>query len=334
MSFKLKRNFGKEFCVYRYVENATGKVIYVGKTNSSLRARVTAHRYETAFQKANPFHVEYIELSNSVETDCIEKFLINKWKPPINEKDNISGLTASISLENLKWISYSEYEKTYKNPKAVKKVIQEANKNAIFFHEALSAREDGDQFVVPFCGAGISIEHDGISENIAELEVFPCLGGYRHTLKPNMYEELHKHMYEIEYSIWSPVLSVCNMTDDEELLYSIYMQQIEFGEQIDNFANNGFEDENSLYQCDFHAEYPGGDIYLPYQRVFDNFPRINSISRTISGEINQFTYEQEMPYCKNELNKQIISFVYGLKDSVLLSDRAMLKMPKECELEM
>lgn len=310
MSYKLQRNFGQEYYVYRYVENGTGRVLYVGKTNCSLRSRILAHRYEERFQNAPDFHVEYVKLSNSVETDCVEKFLINKWKPPLNIKDKVFGQTSLISLENITWDPYEKYEKSLMNPKTMKKAVDEANKAAVFFHLALQAI-DG-QFVVPFCSAGIQIEHDGIKEDVAEKEVFPCLGGYRYMLKQGMLSKLAEHQYEIECSIWAPVLNICNMTDNQELSYSVLMQQVDFGEKIDQFAKNGFEDENSLYRFDFRTEYPGGDIYLPFYRVFDDAPKINKQTRQMSGEISSWTYDQEMPLCKKELDKNIVSFAYSL----------------------
>lgn len=310
MSYTLQRNNGQEYYVYRYVENGTGRILYVGKTNCSLRARILAHRYEERFQKAPDFHVEYVKLSNEVETDCVEKFLINKWKPPLNIKDKVLGQTPFISLENLKWIPYEEYEKSLMNPTTIKKTVEEANRTAVFFHSAMQSVEG--QFVVPFCCSGIQIKHDELKEDIAEKEVFPCLGGYRYTLKPNIMQVLINHQYEIECSIWSPVLCICNMTDDEELHYSILMQQKDFGDQIDRFAKNGFEDENSLYRFDFRTEYPGGDIYLPFCRVFDDAPKINKQTGQMSGEISSWTYDQEMPLCKEELNKNIIRFAYSL----------------------
>lgn len=321
-----KRNFGKEYCVYRYVENATGKVIYVGKTNCSLRARITAHRYEKGFQEAKDFHVEYINLSNSVETDCVEKFFINKWKPILNTKDNVSGLSGIVSTEmnEINWIPYKEYEKTYKNTVAVKKLIDEANNKVEFLKSALLYGNDGF-FVCPFVDGNLLLPFPDGEKCIVQQNVSPCFGGYKYILKDGMYEQLEKFKYQIEASIWMPVLLVCSMTDREEICFDLINKQIEFGDKLENFALSGYEDDQSLYRYNFQSQYPGKEVYKLYRPVFDGIPYIDEEKETLSGEINPYSFEKGMEEAKDELAQAIVSLSYSLQDPVL-SERNRLIM--------
>lgn len=109
------------------------------------------------------------------------------------------------------------------------------------------------------------------------------------------------------------------------------MQQIEFGDRISLFAKNGYEDENSLYRFNFRSEYPGGDIYLPYEMIFDGNPLIDTKSRTISGDINQFSFEEEMPLIKKNISKKIISFAYEMAERIV-EPRSILRQAFEMEM--
>lgn len=313
-----KRNFGKEYCVYRYVEDATGKVIYVGKTNCSLRARITAHRYEKEFQNAGDFHVEYINLSNSVETDCVEKFLINKWKPVLNTKDNISGISNIISseLNEIDWIPYKEYEKTYKNPVAVKKLIDDANNKVEFLKSALLYGDDG-YFVCPFVDGNLLLPFPDGEKSIIQKNVSPCFGGYKYILKDGTYKELEKYRYQIEAAVWIPVLLVCPMTDQEEIAFDLINKQMEFGDRIKAFSLSGYEDEHSLYRYNFQSDYPGKEVYKVFRSVFDGFPYIDEDKQTISGEINPFSYDKGMNASEEKLANNIISLSYRLQTPIL-----------------
>lgn len=98
-----------EYCVYRYVLVPTGEVIYVGKTDASLKQRIDAHEREDKFQPFRGFwKVEFVRLTNKVETDVAERFLINQLKPVLNEKDKITGLSERIDISLPEWIPYED----------------------------------------------------------------------------------------------------------------------------------------------------------------------------------------------------------------------------------
>lgn len=314
----------KDHCVYRYVENGSSKVLYVGKTNSSLRARICAHRYEEQFQLQNPFRVEYIPLENEVETDSVEKFFINKWKPPLNIKDNVSGLAKVISteMENLKWRSYECYESERRSAPVIKKQVSIANMNSLFLYYIVLANQSSFSF--PYLISDVSfLNGDCVEKELIDKSVEPCFGGYRYTLKAGAKEYIQDHFYEIEQCIWSPVLTICKMTDDEELRYSVIIQQLDFCSEIDAFAKDGFENENSVYRYNFRTEYPGADTYFPFVALFDGSPYTSIKDRAFSGDISSFSYEMEMPRIKQEIAANFMDFVYGLETPVVSQELLM-----------
>lgn len=310
----------KEYCVYRYVENGSGRVLYVGKTNSSLRARVCAHRYEEQFQVQKPFHIEYIVLDNKVETDSVEKFFINKWKPPLNVKDNVAGLADVISseMENIEWRSYECYENERRSPLVIKKHVDLANMNALFLLYASTA-DSSNKFAFPYLISDTSFLQDEISDKpLLCKEIVPGSGGYIYTLQSTQAKEyVVNHCSQIETSIWEPVLNVCKMTDDEELRYSVFLRQFEFCEEIDVFAKDGYENDSSIYRYNFRTEYPGADVYYPFTALFDGSPYISLDRRTISGDISTFAYEQEMPRIREQIGEDFLNFIYQLKTPVV-----------------
>ena len=327
-----ERFFEKEHCVYRYVENKTGKVIYVGKTNSSLRARITAHRYEKGFQKANDFYVEYIRLSNTVETDCVEKFFINKWKPELNSKDKVSGISDIIAkeMDHLEWTSYKEYEKTYRNPVAIKNTIAAANQKAEFLKTALIYGDTG-YFVSSMMDGSLYLPFPDSEKAITKKEVTPCFGGYKYVLDDGIYEELEKYKEQIEAEIWLPSLLVCEMTEEEELMFSIINKQIEFGEELETFSLSGYEDDKSLYRYNFQSKFPGSTVLTPFRNVFDGPVYINKESSCINGEINPCTYEEQMPLSRREVSRNILSFAYQLKTPIV--SQKLVSICKDFDLD-
>lgn len=143
----------QEYYVYRYILNDTQEVIYIGKTDASLKQRIDAHLTEPKFQPyLGRWRVEFIELANSVETDIVEKYLINTLKPVINEKDCVAGVT-NMAIELPEWHPYSEYEEISINERATIK-IEQAKKECKILLAIANADEDmiilSEIFTVPF----------------------------------------------------------------------------------------------------------------------------------------------------------------------------------------
>ena len=75
----------KEHGVYKFVEKKTGKIIYIGKSNTSIDNRIFAHLagkgIDEKFKKyKNKCDIFTAILPNSVETDIVDRCLINKYK--------------------------------------------------------------------------------------------------------------------------------------------------------------------------------------------------------------------------------------------------------------
>lgn len=301
----------RDFCVYRYLKQGSQKVMYVGKTNSSLRARVTAHKYEKQFQDNGPYDVEYIELSNKVETDCIEKFLINKWKPLLNEKDKVDGLTDGLSLESLSWIPYSYYNGVDLTERQKRNLIDEANEKTEFLKLSVCAAMNSES-------NGLFISQKLYTNNLPLLSEPQCVVspyiqktemGYIYNLLPQVKEELLLNASQIAASIWLPVFRICQMDDKEELEYSLLMEEVDLSDRIDEFAKNGFEDDRSLYRYDMEFDRVSDAAIRTYNPVFAGPPQING---RCSVEIDRFGYEEHMNLCKEDTASKILSFTRDL----------------------
>lgn len=308
-----KNNDFKEFCVYRYLLKGTQTVVYVGKTNSSLRARVTAHKYEKKFQEFGPYDVEYISLSNKVETDCIEKFLINAWKPILNQKDKVDGLTQDISIENLSWIPYSYYNGVSLTEKQRSNLIDKCNEKMEFLKLAVCAsmnEESKGMFIAPKFYSETAISLLDGTYQIVNPYVETTNMGYIYHVRPDTKEKLIKTASQIAASIWLPAFRVCKMNDDQELQYLLLTEEMDFAERIDDFAKNGYEDENSLYQYEMVFDKISNHAIETYIRVFSGYPSMNTARCSV--EIDRFGYEENMLSCKEHTASKLLSFAASL----------------------
>lgn len=90
------------FCIYRYIDKKTNKILYVGKTDVSLINRIRQHRSEAKFKNIDAY-IEYVELENSMETRFYEFYFINKWKPELNTSDKYDAPLDVELVDNLEW---------------------------------------------------------------------------------------------------------------------------------------------------------------------------------------------------------------------------------------
>lgn len=106
-----------EHGLYKFIERNSGEIIYIGKTNSSFKQRINSHlRGSGVDQKFLNYKDKcdiYIALlPNSTETDILEKVLINKYKPILNNIDNHLGISNYIQIGDINWIPYELYSPT------------------------------------------------------------------------------------------------------------------------------------------------------------------------------------------------------------------------------
>ena len=99
----------KERGIYKYVDRDTGEIIYIGKSNSSIKSRINSHKRETKFLPyIGRCDVFIITLHNNVEIDILERALINKYKPKLNEIDVYPVSSNYIKIDEPEWNLYIE----------------------------------------------------------------------------------------------------------------------------------------------------------------------------------------------------------------------------------
>ena len=89
------------YAIYKYVYD--NKIIYIGKTNSSLKNRLICHSNESKFQPFLEADIFYFEVANKTETEIFEKILINKYHPRLNVVDNYEE-SINIVFQEPQWI--------------------------------------------------------------------------------------------------------------------------------------------------------------------------------------------------------------------------------------
>lgn len=116
----------KEHYLYKYVYN--NEIIYIGKTNSSLKNRIDGHKKEEKFQpyiKGSKIYI--MELSNSTEVNTLESLLINKYSPMLNVINNHETVT-SFQIEEPMWEEYIENDFGLYTKNRIKKIAEENKK--------------------------------------------------------------------------------------------------------------------------------------------------------------------------------------------------------------
>ncbi len=97
----------KEHGLYKYVYD--GQIIYIGKSNNSIKSRINGHKKERKFQPyLDKAMIYFCLLPNSAETDIMEKALINHYKPILNVDLNRPGFSNLIHIEEPIWKIYHD----------------------------------------------------------------------------------------------------------------------------------------------------------------------------------------------------------------------------------
>ena len=111
------------FFVYRYVDDKTNKIAYIGKTSqSTVRERINQHKTDRIgiWATNNKHHIDFIELPKEEDMNYIESYLIREHMPPWNvvfaDVDKKPPFT--IQIEETLWKNLEEYEKEQKEGKA------------------------------------------------------------------------------------------------------------------------------------------------------------------------------------------------------------------------
>ena len=116
----------KHHGLYKFVTCDTNEIIYIGKTNNNLKCRVADHiRGQGIDEKFNAYKGNYkvfvAFLPNAVETDIMERALINQYKPILNGTDNHEGFSNLIKVEEPQWL---DFEKAFPEPEPTPKPLK------------------------------------------------------------------------------------------------------------------------------------------------------------------------------------------------------------------
>ena len=96
--------------VYRYKTN-NYPWLYVGKSDTNLKARIKAHKKEPKFKPyLNNVSIYFIELDNPAQSKFVESYLIDKYKPLLNKVDKYDNVSSFI-LNIPDWKPLSLYAK-------------------------------------------------------------------------------------------------------------------------------------------------------------------------------------------------------------------------------
>ena len=292
----------REFYVYRYTEKKTKSVVYVGKTNCSLKARINAHKREQWFAPYDCY-VEYVKLSNEVETDSVEKFLINYYKPCINLKDKVPFVTQEINLSGLDWHPYEEYLESIKIEKGQYHVLKnEALKQAYVLEQLEEAlMNEREEIILPF--VAIQLPTFNGTLDFSELEVKKEKNGYVHKIKKTVGKEIEEKYNEILACIWMPVATLNDQGADGLVLFENAM---ELFADMTEFAKNGY-----LYEEGFYEQFMNV-LPVKYEKVVHYFEEYTEPVQTYGEKMyiewNQ-TQNDEMPKIKESICRDFVSFL-------------------------
>lgn len=119
------------YYVYKYVWK--NKVIYVGKSNVSLKSRIKAHKQEQRFKKyLGNSEIFSFECCNPAETNIYETFLINKYKPILNRAMKYNDVL-KIDIEEPEWERYDEEENVKKVNRNIENQIDKSSLTNLSF---------------------------------------------------------------------------------------------------------------------------------------------------------------------------------------------------------
>ncbi len=213
-----------EYYVYRYTEKKTGEVVYVGKTDHSLSSRIRAHKKEEAFKGYDCF-IDFIKLSNAVETDSIEKLLINYYKPVINIKDKVDGLT-DIDIPLFNWVPYEYYKDSAKDSSDT--LTLQAISDTELILKAIDCSKDGktDIYMKNLHLSGL-LKYRGKHLIVLDEKSIKDDNGYKVFFKKNACDFINSHFYEMLYECWKDVALKENLSVKDKIILCKKIHEIE-----------------------------------------------------------------------------------------------------------
>lgn len=111
--------------IYKYV--IEGRIIYIGKSDSSVEQRIKAHSMENRFKPYKDAEIYVFQTANHTETTVWEKLLINKYSPKLNIIDKHDE-TLGIDFKEPEWTNYKEFKKKKLREKKTNQIKKSQNK--------------------------------------------------------------------------------------------------------------------------------------------------------------------------------------------------------------
>lgn len=210
-----------EYYVYRYTDKASKRVVYIGKTDHSLRSRILAHKKEASF-KDYDCDIDFVRLANSVETDSVEKLLINYYKPAINIKDKTDGFTEGLILPLLNWIPYELYQSKRKSSEDdYKQALYSAQVDTELIYAAIDCNHDNNMVVStkhPHLTGLLKYKDKKLI--VLDKEVTKKGEIYEEVLRPKACRFIDEHFHELLFESWKEVVCISSGHLDEKILVS------------------------------------------------------------------------------------------------------------------
>ena len=101
----------EKYFLYRYVDDRTGEVVYIGKSKDAkcLRGRILAHSREPQFADfVGHCHIEYAQVGSREEMDVLEWALIHVHAPEINRMWCPKEPVAGVTVPEPEWARYED----------------------------------------------------------------------------------------------------------------------------------------------------------------------------------------------------------------------------------
>lgn len=117
--------------IYRYVEEQTKEIVYIGKTGRlSVEDRINQHKFDNIgnWCKTHKYYIEFLELPKEEDMNYIESYLIRKYTPECNIifSDGSKLPPFDIIIDESLWKSYDTYMKERKEySEKMMKIAQE-----------------------------------------------------------------------------------------------------------------------------------------------------------------------------------------------------------------
>jgi len=277
----------KEHYVYKY-QKPGGRIVYIGKTNSSLKARIDAHKTEPQFAlHIDDCEVYCAKLTNDVEVNSVEALLIQKCAPELNQVFFRCD-QGSSTIDNLDWIPYSEYLASKKtDPQRLGVLKREAQQNEAFIYAVARAlSENKHSFIFKNAHPSGKISFPWGEETLTHPYITKTSVGYEHLLTPAAHYALECKDLAV-YEAWLPYIEGLTLHPSIEKQLSVFDALFDFAETLKAFKDSGFENERTgeKYIIRLPNE-PTVQIY--YASLFSNVMRY---SEFIVAEIDPDAYK-------------------------------------------